>query len=187
MTTIRMLVNPSHGHVTYEIEGSAEEMIRLDLGQIVKLNELADQIAGTLTSVKQKEKSNSESTNQSTEDGGKENGLTNVDRLLEINVPNELVEKITTLDERVRMPLLWYFSNRHSMTVKEFLMACAKKGFSLSASWLPSTGGNFKNRLVNEDKMFREANKIGREIVWDFTDVGKLKIMKEIEKLGYTS
>ena len=100
-----------------------------------------------------------------------------------INVPEEIVDQITGLDERVRFPILWYYSSKQIMTVEEFLNACSDKGFSLSSSWLPSAGGNFKNRLVREDKMFREAEKIGKNKAWTLTDIGRLKIKRELQNI----
>lgn len=38
---------------------------------------------------------------------------------------------------------------------KEFLVSLIDA--LLGSSWLPSAGGNFKNRLVKEDKMFTDA------------------------------
>ena len=87
------------------------------------------------------------------------------------------------LEERIRFPILWYHSTKQIMTVEEFLTVCADKGFSLNTSWLPSAGGNFKNRLVNEDKMFKEVNKVGKNKTWSLTDIGKLKVKRVIQNI----
>ena len=44
-------------------------------------------------------------------------------------------------------------------------------------------GGNFKNRLVKEDKMFTNVKTESKEKKWKLTDVGKLKIKKQLNEL----
>lgn len=90
------------------------------------------------------------------------------------------------MEERARFPVLWYFSNKPIMSVKEFLNICAETGFSLGPSWLPSAGGNFLNRLVNEDKMFHKKAKMNGEQTWELTDIGKLKVKKILNDLKST-
>lgn len=106
--------------------------------------------------------------------------------VISINVPEETIDQIERLDERIKFPILWHYSSKPIMTVEEFLNACSDKGFSLSPSWLPSAGGNFKNRLVKEDKMFREADKLGKNKTYTLTDIGKLKIKRELQKIKPT-
>lgn len=183
MLSARIHVNPSLGEVFYEIEGSTDELSAIDLVYVNKLNKLAKDISSTLDIVERKEQSKLLSVNSSLGKEAKKDEYAISDPPIEIRVPQELIDSIIKLEERIKFPILWYFSSRQSMTVKDFLMTCAKKGFGLSFSWLPSAGGNFKRRLVNEDMLFREADKLGREVVWEFTDLGKLKVMKEIEKL----
>lgn len=103
---------------------------------------------------------------------------------ISINIPENLIEPVMKLDERKRIPILWSFSSQSVMTVEGFLNVCADKGFGLSPSWLPSAGGNFHNRLVKEDKMLTSDKlKIKGKKTWKLTDVGKLKIKKELSKL----
>lgn len=103
---------------------------------------------------------------------------------IDINIPEEIIENITNLDERIQFPILWYFSTQPIMSVNEFLNACADKGLTLNPSWHTSAGGNFKNRLVKEDKMFTQVKNIeSKEKVWKLTDVGKLKIKKQVNDL----
>jgi len=105
------------------------------------------------------------------------------DSMTRIRVPEDLVDKIENMIERVRFPVLWYFSNKQIMSVKEFLNICAETGFSLGSSWLPSVGGTFLNRLVKEDKMFRKGAKVDGEQTWELTDIGKLKVKKILDDL----
>jgi len=103
---------------------------------------------------------------------------------ISINIPENLIEPIMELDERKRIPILWSFSSQSVMTIEDFLNICADKGFGLGPSWLPSAGGNFKNRLVEEDKMFTSGKlRINNKKTWKLTDVGKLKIKKELSNL----
>lgn len=103
---------------------------------------------------------------------------------ISINIPENLIEPIMELDERKRIPILWSFSSQLVMTIEDFLNICADEGFGLNSSWLPGAGGNFNNRLVKEDKMFTSSKlKINGKKTWKLTDVGKLKIKKELSKL----
>jgi len=102
---------------------------------------------------------------------------------IDIKIPEEMIENITDLDERTQFPIIWYFSTIPILTVSEFLNACADKGLSLSPSWHTSAGGNFKNRLVKEDKMFTSIKTKNHEKKWKLTDVGKLKIKKLLNEL----
>ena len=103
---------------------------------------------------------------------------------ISINITENLIEPIMELDERKRFPILWSFSSHSVMTIEDFLNICADKGFGLKPSWHPSAGGNFNNRLVKEDKMFTSGKlKINGKKTWKLTDVGKLKIKKELSKL----
>ena len=185
MLTTRMCVDPLRREVTYEIEGSIDELAAIDLVYLNKLNVLVNKISSGFGIVNEPEQS-TQSTN-STVKANKENKKEQTvagDQPIEIKVPSELIEGILKLEERIRFPILWHFSNIQRMTVKDFLIACTKKGFGLSSSWLPSAGGNFKGRLVTEDKMFYEDGKIGSQTAWLLTDVGKVKIKKELEKMG---
>lgn len=183
MLTVRMRINPTQGEVTYDIEGSTDELTTLDLAQINKLNALANKIASMFDVVKKKEgyPHSHRGSIKTTKDHKKDQ---DIDELpIDISIPQELIEEILKLEERIRIPVLWYFSTRQKMTVKDFLMACARKGLTLNSSWHPSAGGNFKRRLINEDKMFHETEKVGRDAILELTDIGRLKIMKELEKL----
>ena len=102
--------------------------------------------------------------------------------LIKIQVPEKFVDDIIKMDERSRFPILWYFSTKQIMSVKEFLNICSETGFSLSPSWLTSAGGNFSNRLVKEDKMFRKAKKENGELLWELTDIARLKIKRQVNE-----
>lgn len=103
---------------------------------------------------------------------------------ISINIPENLIGPIMKLDERKRIPILWSFCSQSVVTIENFLNICADKRFGLNSSWLPGVGGNFKNRLVKEDKMFTSDKlKINGKKTWKLTDVGKLKIKKELLKL----
>lgn len=183
MLTARLQINPNLEEVSYEIEGPIEELAAIDLSSIEQMNALVNKINSRLE-VKGNGKTYEIRNNNSSGASQKQTiEESTASTSIEINVPVDLIESILKLEERIRFPILWHFSNHEKMTIKDFLMACAKKGFTLSSSWLPSAGGNFKGRLVNEDKMFHEAGKIGNQTAWALTDVGKLKIMKELEKL----
>lgn len=100
------------------------------------------------------------------------------------NIPDDLIESIMKLDERQQIPILWSFSSQPVMSVENFITACSEKGFLLNPSWLPSAGGNFKNRLVKEDRKLTDAKvKIGGKKTWKLTDIGKIKIKKELASI----
>ena len=104
---------------------------------------------------------------------------------ISINVPENLIESLLKLDERKLIPILWSFSSQPIMKVEDFINACFEKGFMLSTSWLPSAGGNFKTRLIKEDKMMTEIKlKIKGKKSWKLTDVGKMKIKKILIEMG---
>lgn len=177
MLTTKIRINPTQHEVTYEIEGTINQLQELDLKEIEKLNTIVNRIASVF---KSEEKVTHQKKNLDEAEGEdvNENNVT-----IEINIPTELIDAVQKLDERIRFPILWYFSNQKRMAVKDFLLACARKGVSLSSSWHPSAGGNFKKRLVGEDKMFHEDGKVGGQTAWKLTDVGELKVTKEIERL----
>ncbi len=103
---------------------------------------------------------------------------------IKIQVPEKIIDDVIKMDERFRFPTLWYFSTKQIMSIKEFLNVCSETGFSLNPSWLPSTGGNFNNRLVKEDKMFRKVKKENGEQTWELTDMARLKIKRKISEFG---
>lgn len=99
-----------------------------------------------------------------------------------IDIPENMIDKIAVLDEPSQIPILWYYSNKPVMTVKEFLTICAKKGFTLSHSWLPAAGGHFAGTFVKKQKIFYEVKGDikSKEKFWKLTDVAKFKISKTI-------
>lgn len=102
-----------------------------------------------------------------------------------INIPENLIEPLMEIDERSQIPILWSFSSHPIMDIESFIHSCSEKGFLLSPSWLPSTGGNFKNRLVKEDKMLTDAKtKINGKKAWKLTDVGKIKLKRILSKIS---
>jgi hypothetical protein len=185
----RMRVSPLRGDVNYEVEGSIDEFVALDPSYFDKLTELAKKISTTLDKGEQRDdikQISQDSAESKKVSKSKNNSSPPAIQVAEIEIPQEFIEGVKELDERTRFSIIWSFSNRPRMTIKEFLIACAKKGFALSSSWLPSEGGNFRGRLVNEDRMFHDVEKVGRELVWELTDVGRLKVMRELEKLKGT-
>ncbi|MDG6908688.1 MAG: hypothetical protein JRN20_23215 [Nitrososphaerota archaeon] len=96
------------------------------------------------------------------------------------DIPKEYLTLITKLDDRDKIPLLWHYSSRKSMTISEFLVAASQKGFNLAKSYLPSRGGNFTNRLVKADGVLAKDGKKGTSIKFKLTDVGILKVQETI-------
>lgn len=173
MLEYKIRVNPNTGEVDYVVEGSYEELLIMDMDKVKGLNEIVKKITKTL------DNKNIILTK------AVESGITKPKTVseLEINAPQNLWQKINEIDERTRFPILWFYSTKPVMSVKEFLTLCAKKGFSLNTSWLPSVGGNFASKLVKEDKMFKEEGKEGGEKLWAMTDLGRIRIQQEIHKL----
>jgi ribosomal protein S8E len=95
-----------------------------------------------------------------------------------LSIPEQSLEKILTLKEREQIPILWSFSSKQSMTVDEFLAASSTAGVSISPSYSPTKGGNFRNRLVKQDKMFVEDGKLGKVSKYKLSAAGKLKAQK---------
>jgi hypothetical protein len=104
-------------------------------------------------------------------------------QIIEFEIPESIKEVILSLPERKRIPLLWNFSTKKSMTIREFLEAAAKNNIPLSHTWLPSEGSNFAKRIVRDEKMLEEDGKVGREIKYKIGDVGNLKIRKIIAEI----
>ena len=102
-------------------------------------------------------------------------------------IPNSFEQAIINTGERERIPLMWYFSSKKSMTIREFLIASSKRRIHFSPSWLPSEGSNFTKRLVKDDKMLSEDGKFGRELKYKLSDVGSLKVQKHIAQLDASS
>ena len=102
-----------------------------------------------------------------------------------INLPVELIDKIIELEESQQIPILWHYSTKPVMTVKEFLEAAAKKGFTLSHSWLPSAGGSFSGTFVKKGGIFHDVKIKGKgnEKSWEMTDIGRFKIIKKLNGL----
>ncbi|MEC4847667.1 MAG: hypothetical protein RI100_00565 [Nitrosarchaeum sp.] len=104
---------------------------------------------------------------------------------ISINIPENLIESLMKLDERQLIPILWSFSSNPIMNIEGFIQSCGEKGFLLNSSWLPSVGGNFKNRIVKEDRMLTDAKTtINGKKAWKLTDVGKIKLNKILSELS---
>ncbi len=103
----------------------------------------------------------------------------------EINLPSDMIDKISNLDEQKKLPVLWYYSTKPVMSVKEFMEIATKKGFTLNHSWLPSSGGAFSVTFVKKMGLFHQVKIKGKgnEKYWKLTDVGKFKITKMINEL----
>ena len=95
-----------------------------------------------------------------------------------LSIPEHSLEKILALKEREQIPILWSLSSAQSMTVDEFLSACSDAGVTISQSYSPTKGGNFRNRLVKQDKMFLEDGKVGKVPRYKLSAAGKLKAQK---------
>jgi len=101
-----------------------------------------------------------------------------------INVPENILLKVTELDEKEQIPILWFFSDKSIMTVKEFLESCVTKGFTLSHSWLPSAGGYFSATFVKKGIFHEVKVRVkGNEKHWKLTDIARFKIKKKIKEL----
>ena len=98
-----------------------------------------------------------------------------------LSIPQKSLEKILSLKEREQIPILWSLSSKPSMTVDEFLSLCEKAGITIPPSYSPTKGGNFRNRLVKEDKMFVEDGKVGKVSMYKLSAAGRLKAQKFLE------
>jgi hypothetical protein len=96
----------------------------------------------------------------------------------QIRIPDQHLERILALKERDQIPILWHLRAKPSMTVDEFLRASSNAGIAISPSYSPSKGGNFRNRLVKEDKMFVEDGLKGKVPRYKLSSIGKIKIQK---------
>lgn len=173
MTNFKIRINPITNEVDYTIEGSYEELIKIELSEIKKLNNVVQKIKKTFP--KEKMQDSSRKAEKISIDDSSD---------LKINVPSNLVEIIEQMDdEKIKFALLWSYSTKPVMTINEFLKVCSSTGFTLSPSWHTSTGGYFASQLVSGDKMFRQKGKRGKEKLWELNDVAKLKINAEIRKL----
>jgi len=95
-----------------------------------------------------------------------------------LSIPAQSLEKILALKEREQIPILWSLSSQQSMTVDEFLDASSKAGVTIAPSYSPAKGGNFRNRLVKQDKIFVEDGKLGKIPKYKLSAAGKLKAQK---------
>ena len=171
MIDFKIRVNPSTKEVDYTVEGSYEDLLKVNFDTIKEMNILIQKIKETFPE-------------EEIHDVPK--AITNIPKEnsdLQISVPTDLIDTIEKMDERSKIPLLWYYSSKPIMTVSEFLEMSSDTGFSLSSNWHPSAGGHFASTLVSQDKMFREKGKKGREKLWELTDVGKLKMKALIKKI----
>lgn len=101
-----------------------------------------------------------------------------------ITLPEELVESIKGTKEEIAFQLLWSFSSKKVMSVREFLDSTRQKGFILSHTWLPSEGGRFSTKFVKKG-IFRQVKPKEKtnEKFWAMTDVGKIRVAKLIDAL----
>ena len=95
-----------------------------------------------------------------------------------LTITEQYLEKILALKEREQIPILWSLSSQQSMTVDEFLAASSRAGVSIAPSYSPTKGGNFRNRLVKQDKMFVEDGKLGKVPKYKLSAAGKFKAQK---------
>jgi len=124
-------------------------------------------------------------TSDSTKISVKNESETSSNDQISINIPENLIEPLMAIDERRQIPILWSFSSQPIMDVESFIETCSEKGFLFGSSWLPSAGGNFKNRIVKEDKMLTDAKiKINGKKAWKLTDVGKVKLKRIIADIS---
>ena len=175
MVNYKINVNPNQKTVSFEIKGSFEELESINLNKIKELHTKVNNISKELGfNVSKSPKIESDSKDDEKDDEELET---------KIKIPEHLMSKVESLDERKKFPILWYFSSNPIMTVDEFLTQCVQKGFSLKPWWLPTAGGKFSKTFVQEDKILHKVGKRGSKTTWTFTDIGKLKIMKMIKEL----
>jgi len=178
MVRVRVRADPQAGAISFELEGEHDEIVAFNPEDFGRLNQRIIEFAnavgiGTTSAPSVKEAIRKKPPS------GKQTGIDGP----VLSVPADHLEKILQLEEMARIPVMWYFSSKPSMTVNEFLSAAAKKGVPLSSSWSPSAGGNFTTRLVNKDKMFVAEGKVGRTTKFRLTDLGLLKVEKTLAEL----
>jgi hypothetical protein len=110
-----------------------------------------------------------------------------IQKEITFDIPEGILSQVMELDDREKIPVLWHFSSKKSMTISEFIMAASRKGFNFSKSYLPSQGGNFTNRLVNEDGVLARDGKVAQSYLFKLTDVGRLKVQKVVSGFSTTN
>jgi hypothetical protein len=95
-------------------------------------------------------------------------------------VPDELVNRVSSLGDPDKIPILWSMSDREWMKVDEFLTAAADAGMTIAKSWSPRQGGNFNNRLYKEKKLFVKKGE-GKEATYKLSAEGKQKVKELLE------
>lgn len=174
MTKIKLHFDSIKQSVTYSIEDEYDELKKITVDDIKKYNKLVENLTKSFSSQITSHVKN------------EQNPPLNVDvsnPVPTLTVPDELVPIIEKLDERIKFPMLWYFSSVPIMTVSDFLNLCSSEGFTLNSYWLPSAGGHFSGKLVNSDKMFHRVGRQGKEKTWELTKIGKLKLSNKINEL----
>jgi hypothetical protein len=101
-----------------------------------------------------------------------------------ISIPGQSLERILALKEREQIPILWSLASKPTMSVDEFLAASSRAGVTIAPSYSPTKGGNFRNRLVKQDKMFIEDGKVGKVPRYKLSAAGKLKSQKFFASSG---
>lgn len=181
MVNFKININPNQKDISFTIEGDFDDIDLIDIEKVKKLNKKIKTISQELqfnitdSSLPKKNTPAKITLNPKTNSSVSEPSL--------LNVPEHLKNKIESVAEKVKFPILWSFCSNPVMTIEEFLTECSAKGFALSTSWLPSVGGNFSNKLVTENKMFKKAGTKNLKKAWTFSSVGKLKVQQLINNL----
>ncbi len=98
-------------------------------------------------------------------------------------VQEKFLKGVLNLSERQQIPVLWSFSNKPAMTIDQLIEASTRSGIAISPSWSPMKGGNFRNRLVKEDRMFVEEGKIGKMPKYKLSASGRMKVAWILEQI----
>ena len=179
MIRVRVHVDSQTKRISFELDGDHDDIIAFSLSDFNKLSAKIQEFAGSIGG----ETVPVSAIRTTAIEGSQSHHAESRTAEPVLSIPADILEKISSLDERTRIPAIWHFSNKPSMTVNEFLSAAAKKGIGLSPSWSPREGGNFRNRLVKEDKMFAEDGNEGKTTRFKLTELATIKVKKTLSEL----
>lgn len=182
LVRVRVNVDPQTKRISFELDGDHDDILAFNLSDFGKLSAKIQEFAsaiGAETTLGSAIRTTAMEGRQSQQAESKTTGPV-------LSIPADILEKLSPLDERTRIPVIWYFSSKPSMTVNEFLIAAAKDGVGLSPSWAPSEGGNFRNRLVKKDNMFAEDGQDGKTTRYRLTELAAIKVKKTLAELKTT-
>ena len=98
-----------------------------------------------------------------------------------ILIPEGKLDRIISLKDPDKIPLLWSFSDKDWVGLGEFLSASEEAGIPLGQSW--SHGGNFNNRLYRDKQLFVKKGE-GKEAKYKLSANGKLVVKRILEGLS---